>query len=515
MIRHFLSSRAARILLWILITLVTLIALLYVWTNWSGRRRWAAAKAMIEHEGETLDFRKLLPRTPPETKNLLAIEPLRGITEVIGSDESKGEAGARRKALSALKLAGNAPPTRGLDAGQPADMQTWATFLRETKFLELPATSPVASKEVLAALDAKFPVLKQLSDLSPQRSEALFTPGLPERELPGMLFTLPLPHYTLALQLSRALGLRALAAIHAGQGAEAARSLLAAEKIGQACEGEPLLIGFLVGATAEYTVLEGIWTGLREKAFSEADLSLLEQCLKRHDLDKALLQSFRGELAASITSLEYLQTTAGGKKAAGQESADSLAGASSPLAVATSRSTPGGLFDHWKSAILEMEWKHILHPLRDGGVAGLFRNGDQISSELEQKRNPILHADCIMANLMIPAFTTVANKTLLTQARERQALAALALERFFLKHARYPATLAELAPEFLSAVPLDPCDGKPMRYRTTPDGRYQLWSVGFDGKDDDGKVSLDSKGTAKLNKRDYLGDWAWQYEPVK
>lgn len=61
----------------------------------------------------------------------------------------------------------------------------------------------------------------------------------------------------------------------------------------------------------------------------------------------------------------------------------------------------------------------------------------------------------------------------------------------------------------MPAIPLDPCDGKLLRYRTTPAGRYQLWSVAFDGKDDDGK------GAAKLSKWEYVGDWTWQYEPVK
>ena len=48
MIRRLLSKRFVRILLCFFITLVTLVVLLYVWTNWSGRRRWAATKAMLE-----------------------------------------------------------------------------------------------------------------------------------------------------------------------------------------------------------------------------------------------------------------------------------------------------------------------------------------------------------------------------------------------------------------------------------------------------------------------------------
>jgi hypothetical protein len=40
--------------------------------------------------------------------------------------------------------------------------------------------------------------------------------------------------------------------------------------------------------------------------------------------------------------------------------------------------------------------------------------------------------------------------------------------------------------------------------------------VGFDGKDDAGKVNVTKPGDINaLRKPGYLGDWAWQYEPVK
>ena len=42
MLRRLISKRAIRVLLWLFITLVTLGVLLFVWTNWSGKRRWAA-----------------------------------------------------------------------------------------------------------------------------------------------------------------------------------------------------------------------------------------------------------------------------------------------------------------------------------------------------------------------------------------------------------------------------------------------------------------------------------------
>lgn len=511
MIRRLLSKRFVRILVCFFITLVTLVVLLYVWTNWSGRRRWAATKAMIEHEGETFDHLRLLPVTPPPAQNLLAIEPLDGITVAVDQADAKGASEAKRQALAALDLKAKAPASNGVEKGEMTDMQAWAKFLRETKYLDLPTESATPGKEILAALDVKFPLLKQLADLAPLRSQAMFTPGLRERELPDMLFSLSMRHYTLAQPLVRALCLRARAAIDAGQGADAARSLLAAEKIGLACESEPLLIGLLVGNSTETQVTEGIWLGLRERAFADADLLLLHQTLSTHDLDKAMLQACRGEMAFGLNVMEYMQAVAAGRKKA-QQDMDSLFGNERQSVYRGAFLLPDGLFDHWKSVIAEQEWRHMIDPLRKGGIAAAVKSAEGVNTEMKEKHNLVLHPDYLMARLVVPALSHVSATVLLVQARERQALAAIALERFYLKHARYPAALREMVPEFAAAVPLDPCDGKQVRYRTTPAGRYLLWCIGMDGKDDDGEIK---KNDVPMKSPDYLGDWTWQYDPVK
>ncbi|MDI1312965.1 hypothetical protein [Prosthecobacter sp.] len=510
MLRRLFSKRYIRILLWLFITFVTLVVLLYAWTNWSGRRRWAATKAMLEREGETLDFRKLLPETPPDAQNLLAIEPLRGITEAIDHDESKGAPGAKRRAVEKMQWEGKAPVSSGVETGEVADMQAWVKFLREAKYLDLPEESSKPGKDVLTALDATFPLLKQLADLAPQRRAAIFTPGLRERELPEMLFSLSLRHYTAEQTLTRALCLRARAAIDARQGAEAARCLLAAEKMGLGCAAEPLLIGFLVGNATKAMTNEGIWLGLRENVFAEEDLRMLYQTLGTHNLDKTLLQAFRGEMATGLNALEYLQEVAGGRKKPGKDVADAIANLKG-LSLNGFRALPGGLFDHWKSVTAEQEWKHIIAPLQTGGIAAAVKSADGISEDLNAKQNFLLHPDYIMARMVVPAFIGISKSALFVQARERQVLAAIALERFYLKHAKYPAALQELVPEFATSVPLDPSDGKEVRYHTTPAGRYMLWCVGFDGKDDGGQIK---KNTRTMKNPDYLGDWTWQYEPV-
>jgi hypothetical protein len=89
------------------------------------------------------------------------------------------------------------------------------------------------------------------------------------------------------------------------------------------------------------------------------------------------------------------------------------------------------------------------------------------------------------------------DKTISREARSlanlRLALTALALEQFRAAHGnRYPSALSELTPEYLAAAPVDPFDGKPLRYHTQGAG-YMLYSIGPDLKDDGG-ARTDKKG---------------------
>jgi hypothetical protein len=513
MIRKIFSHRATRVLLWISLTLITLVVLLFTWVNWSGKRRWAVTKAMIEREGETLDFRALLPEPPPEAENLLAIEPLRGIAGVVDNDPSKGEPGAKRAALAAMKWQGGTLSFSGVTLGKTTDLQEWVKILRDAKFLQVPPDSSAPAADVLAALDAQFPLLKQLADEAPKRPQAMFTPALKDRELPDMIVTLSMAHYNGAQALARVLTLRARTAIEAKNGTEAARSIIAAHRIAYACRQEPLLIGLLVGISIDSMTLESLWLGLRERVFAEEELRRLQELYAADETEKALLQAMRGELAAGVDALEYLQRAKAEGKGSAAEMLAGLSGGNDDSGLMIAR-LPNGMLDHWKSVIGEVELRYMIQPTKQGMVAAVSA-GEALDREIKDKHNIVLHADWIMARLMVPAVKQVSLSAWLGAAREQQALAAIALERFFVKRGAYPAKLEELVPEFLPVVPLDACDGKPLRYRTTESGRFKLWSVGFDGKDDAGKVTLEANKTPKLNKGEYLGDWAWQYEPVK
>jgi hypothetical protein len=73
----------------------------------------------------------------------------------------------------------------------------------------------------------------------------------------------------------------------------------------------------------------------------------------------------------------------------------------------------------------------------------------------------------------------------------RSAAVLLAVEQFRLRHGHWPGSLVPLVPDFLPAVPLDPLDGQPLRFRRLEDG-VVVYSVGLDGKDDGGALARQS-----------------------
>jgi hypothetical protein len=94
------------------------------------------------------------------------------------------------------------------------------------------------------------------------------------------------------------------------------------------------------------------------------------------------------------------------------------------------------------------------------------------------------------------ALSRYASEGLENNAPLRCAIVGLAVERYRRQHGRWPESLDELKGDFLRAVPLDPFDGQPLRYRKDDEG-VVVYSVGPDRKDDGGKratLSTPNKG---------------------
>jgi hypothetical protein len=113
----------------------------------------------------------------------------------------------------------------------------------------------------------------------------------------------------------------------------------------------------------------------------------------------------------------------------------------------------------------------------------------------------------IWSRIAIPNFT----KAILTTARNQslvdQGQIACALERYHVAHGDYPETLDALVPQFIEKLPHDIIGGEPLHYRRTVDGKFLLYSVGWNETDDGGVAGKDKSG----NDDRANGDWVWQY----
>jgi hypothetical protein len=74
----------------------------------------------------------------------------------------------------------------------------------------------------------------------------------------------------------------------------------------------------------------------------------------------------------------------------------------------------------------------------------------------------------------------------------RTAIAGLAAERFRLDRGRWPDSLEQLVPTYLSEIPRDPFVGAPLKLRKLPDGLF-IYSVGVDGVDHGGTINAKSR----------------------
>ena len=91
-------------------------------------------------------------------------------------------------------------------------------------------------------------------------------------------------------------------------------------------------------------------------------------------------------------------------------------------------------------------------------------------------------------------------------------ITAIAIKRFELSHGKPPSNLADLTPSLLPAPPRDLMDGQPLRYRLNPNRSYTLYSVGEDGRDDDGIAVSESAAQSSDTASPWNGrDWLWPH----
>jgi hypothetical protein len=107
----------------------------------------------------------------------------------------------------------------------------------------------------------------------------------------------------------------------------------------------------------------------------------------------------------------------------------------------------------------------------------------ELEADRKNTKNPLIRK-------LAPSLSKVSTADCRQQAMLRSAIAALACERYRLKNKdnAWPASLDVLVKEkLLDAVPADPMDNHPIRYRRTREG-IVIYSIGMDMTDNHGNI---------------------------
>ena len=506
------QNRWTRRFAWSAISLVTLYLLLCAWLNWSWGRQWTETVQMLEAEGETLDLRTLAADPVPDAENFCAIPLLKDLSLVVDNDSTKGGPAARRERLGAIKL----PYDQGgkqrsiflnVALGKAVDLKAWADLLREDGTLPMPADSGNAARDLLAGLSKYDPIVQELT-AGLNRPHARWTPEWKTRVLPENLSELSLPHLILDRRLGETLALRSTAAARAGEPNQAHEEVLVMSRIAHANMNESFLVGLLVGALNTQMIASSTWELCDSQSGTAQDFARLESALTALDFHRAALHAFRMDMVGIVNTVQYMERNPNSWE---------FIGNSAELSIAM-RFLPRGFYDATASVVAEGEFKHFIKPLRDHGWKEALKASVEYENwQMEMENRFWSHPHYFMASNFIGSFSSAIRNSIYTQSLANQAVIACALERHRIENGSYPDSLDPVKLTDGKPLPLDVMSDKPMGYRKTPDGKYALWCVGFDRKDDGGKRTLDQTQPerTKFSDENYSGDWVWDFPSSK
>lgn len=239
---------------------------------------------------------------------------------------------------------------------------------------------------------------------------------------------------------------------------------------GTAIGDEPFLISMLVRIACQSAATYSLERVLAQGSPSESALAAFQARIEETEVAPLYLIGIRGERAGQMLLLENIRE---GKVNAGAVGAATGAGAG-----LNALGYVPGMMTHQITGSLT-----FLNELVEIAKTPP-ETWTQPLAALEAKA-PNLP---VLAKLLAPAVTKPATACIRNHAHLRCATAAMAAERFRRKEGHWPNSLEELVKAgFLKTVPVDPFDGKPLRFKRLDDG-LMVYSTGPDRTDDNGNL---------------------------
>ncbi len=462
-----------RRLVWTVAWLATATILFYAVENWRGARTWKRAEVRMQAAGMPPSWRAMVPPGVADEGNVAAAPVFAGLYrgEIVVENGRRAWKAAGPEFAERFKE--ELKPDDGIVAPKPA----------EGKLAVVPegvaAPSGALLEEVRAALarpEAVWPIPYELG------------------------FGTVMAHLMPVRNAGKCFQQRALAALAAGDAAEAMREWRSLAAARRCLAGDLFLIPALVGQSLLGMEAAVAWEGLARRVWGLDELAEIERTLAPGQAALAVRRGFQGEAALLGESVLRMDGRELGVLVGLQD------GSSPPrdwvLALWWAVRPRGWLdldrarhADEMRSTVAgaaALEGGPIEPAMYTVEPAGkgpwLARMGRLIVMPLSE--------------LSLPSIRRCVGTTARAEAQLRQVAIACRLERARLAGGSYPGRLEEILPVDERQRLCDPVLGGPMVYRREGGG-YMLYSIGWNGKDDGGVpgAGVDT------------GDWVWKMPP--
>ena len=428
-----------------------LVAIFYAEENWRGKHDWENCKRELEAKGETLDWNAYVQSSVPDDQNFF-------------------------KAPSMTEWFVKPP------AGQSTTNQF--TELLQNSDTDSTITNKTTAMEYLAWSDQfnpDFDLIREALKRPYARIAGDYSSGI----------NIPIQNFFTVRVVARTLAQRAKCNLLLGQTEQAFRELMLLHNISRILESKPVTFpaGMINVDVITGLYVDTIADGIRLHSWQQPQLVVLQKQLAEIRLAPIVAEFLKEEPAAVCQWCEINQPS-------------EFFGNMNILPFPCPR---GWVYQSMVNAVLPYQKVlDVFYLANDtvspGKVDETFRDIDKFV----ERKSPYRLLAAITALTANRPFQVFAhNQTMVNEAQIGCALA-----RYHLAHSEYPETLDALAPQFIEKIPHDIIDGQPLHYRRTNDGKFLLYSVGWNETDEGGQEMTE---LTKYGVIDYAkSDWVWK-----
>jgi hypothetical protein len=504
------------------VVLAALISLAFAIEGIRAAWAWQEVEAHLKQRREPLTFEELVGPRVPDALNFARHPLMDGLLSHTATNDAKGRptfqwTGQRKISELQESLRFPEPPSDEPKGGKRLrrtgpDLEALASLLksgthrekrtvydpgrtepRETNdlvHLPIPPAGMPAAQAVLYAFEGRRAVLDQVTEAA-RRPRAQY--DLRYADGPNAL----LPHLAIHKSMAGKLRTRSAARVAAGDTAGAAEDIDTILRLAELTGEDPVLIGYLVRVAIQSSAFSAFWDGTSQHAWSDTQLAAFQRRFEGLKQRDSLVQAFRGERLFGKTCFELMRQGRLNPETldAVDGGGDGFSGGAMPKAwLLQNQAYHSRVMDQVVDALQRCD------PERGIAAKGSIWETERIDQTVFDTANRRFHPYRILTHMLLPSLAKVHAKADRSLTTSRLAITVAALERHRLATGTYPKSLDDLVPRWVPAVPLDPMDGQPLRYRLNADGTFTVYGVGPNHTDDN--------GVFESNQRQDL-DWVW------